>query len=164
MRRQSPTRIVRVHGFAPQTDAVCPAKVLGDKNAVHAFAEANGWRVWNHMPRVFAGSPIKTLADFIDHPEFFIGASGRLVGCVSHDYNRARDFSALGNRAIVERLPYSWYRDSATAYLIRPATPEQRRPGKALLFYRRKGRSAARRMSCRRKTHRPNRKAPTDFV
>ncbi|MGH7620462.1 MAG: hypothetical protein ACREPM_24860 [Gemmatimonadaceae bacterium] len=131
--------VVRVHGTAPLPPVVFPAQALAphmqrndlrhEQDCADIFAQANGWAQSEHAPTAFAGLDMKTLSPLIDHPQFFRApGSSCVVAILSHDYNPARDFSALGARVVVDRLPQSWYRrgvpageaEATAAYLLRP--------------------------------------------
>jgi hypothetical protein len=134
--------IVRVHSTATLAPAVFPAFALApyfanptdnarrEDDCAAIFAEANGWLLRDHWPREFAGLPFSKVYALVDHAQFFEAPDGsNVVAIVSHDYHPSRDFSALGEYIVVERLPRSWYRrgvpmgepEATTAYLLRPS-------------------------------------------
>jgi hypothetical protein len=149
------TDICRVHGNAALQRIIWPAEELEPHFVMHSpelcgngsrasckcgahvqrcdqtFAAANGWAVFGgRWPRTFGGRDfVREVLPLLDHWVLFRErGSGRVAAILSHDYHSVRDFSALGEQIVVDRLPRSWYpRGATTAYLLRP-TPRPARP------------------------------------
>ena len=149
--------IVRVHGEAALTEVVWPAKELSallavppqlpcthlrlvgscecttwERKCETIFAGANGWSAHpGRWERRWGGLDVeRELLPLLDHFSL-LHARGtrRIIGFLSHDYQANRDFSALGDRIVVDRLPASWYWPAGgktTAFLLRLADGSRR--------------------------------------